>query len=623
MPLFTGNARRTTATLFLSIVVALASLATLSAQAKRAAPAKTPLTRQELVKLMTVLDPAAVVAQVNTRGLAFEPEIEDIGLLFEQSKQPPSKFPALVVALKKLVPPPVAPDQAQPMIEAILNTLSKGQPASLDVLSALHPQLLEDKGKVMSVFDPQRYRKHTVGKARLIPGSSRVAAALFVFTSDGVEKLHFAQFAPTKDGKLLLRDLSESNANDATAHLAAELDLAQTRLREIYRADFDNVSQVAGNVMTPALLKSLADIGGWRRIVRGQRIPQESLKIEPLATIDQKSIRPVLKVTHPAGDRTVTYYADFERIGDDVRIVRLRDATGGRDIAADPDLDLYLCRRYESSGCDPYRINPTEMEDYAPLSRLQSMAEAAIQDFQGERLKKIAEEMRVSFIGDENPQGLAYLASATFLEMKYPEAEQMAAQAIAKGATVYFPMLHLFLPKIGDPWFGRVMFGISSKGLEYVPSADVTQYPRYTVPWSDVDKVVAGSKIGFGFMKKVYPFLGFQVAIPNPENPSKMEKENWNFGVFPTACAASATKVRDDMVPWADNLCKNTASIYPLGESPTKGMVGVPMSPVQTSKLPGPLGGQSQATTMLMVHKTWQQAAVTLQRLILNVQKGT
>jgi hypothetical protein len=623
------NSQRTTPILFLLMLTLLCLPGVALAQAKTAAKPKGPITPEELVKLMSSFSDEAVHGQITARGLAFEPEIEGLGLLFEKAVKQPKDLPRTADALRKLAPAAIAPELAHPQIEQLLASLSASQAASLEVLDMLHPQLLEDKGKVMSVFDPQRYRKHSVGKARALPGSARVGAALFVFTVDGIEKLHFAQFAPTKAGKLLLRDLSESNAKDATFHLGAELDLAKTRMSELYRGYFDNRPEVAQNVMTPALGKSLEDIGGWRRIFRGERVAQGSLQIEERATIDQKSIRPVLRISHPAKGKMVEYYADFERIGGDLRIVRLRDSTGegvtgGRDIAADPELDLYLCRRYESSGCGLYTMSPSEMPEYATLVRLQSMAEAAIQDFQGDRLKAVAEEMRISFVGDEDPRGLAYLASATFLEMKFPEAEQMALQAVAKGATVYFPVLHFFIPKMGEPWFGRAMFGISRNGLEYVPSADISQYPRYTVPWKDVDKVVVGAKVGFGPFKKAYPFLGFQVKLPRPDNPSRMAEENWNFAIFPSGCAASGSQVRDDMVPWSDNPCKNTASVYPFGESPTKGKVGVPIPPVQSGGIPGiPGGGQSQATTMLMVHKTWQPAEATLQRLILTVKGGS
>src|SRR5690606_28638177 len=128
----------------------------------------------------------------------------------------------------------------------------------LDAIGVIHTAILDDTGQVLSVFDPKRYAKHTFGEPRQLPGG-RLGVPLYVFTVDGIERLHFAQFLADADGVLKLREMAESAPETADFHLGAELDLAENRIREIYRSQFDMQDQVAERIMTPALHLSLQE----------------------------------------------------------------------------------------------------------------------------------------------------------------------------------------------------------------------------------------------------------------------------------------------------------------------------------------------------------------------------
>ncbi len=249
-------------------VVALMIATALAASAQ-----SDPLTREQLVKFMKELAAEDIAAQLKNRGLAFQLEESDVPNLFAEAGRPVSELAALLPVLKSLLPKKLDPEEAAPRIAEIVSLLTTAGPTDLELLEVIHPAILNDTGQVLAVFDPQRYRKHTVGKVRAL-ADGRLGVPLYVFTTDGIERLHFAQFLPDQSGNLLLREFAESAPEDADFHLAAELELAETRVREIYRSAFDQQDATAKSVMTEELYASLEERGGWGRMLQGSRPTQ-------------------------------------------------------------------------------------------------------------------------------------------------------------------------------------------------------------------------------------------------------------------------------------------------------------------------------------------------------------
>ncbi len=336
-----------------------------------------------------------------------------------------------------------------------------------------------------------------------------------------------------------------------------------------------------------------------------------------------KSIRPVVRVKHPVPGGTMEYFADFERIGGDLRIVRLRDSAGEGDIAADPNLDRYLCQRYGSNDCGSYEMRPTTDSRFLPTEELAQHAERYLTDFEGAELKKIAERMRQGTANDEDPSGLAYLVAAQFLLGEFYEAEQLAEQALSKGATVRLPVLQYFQDSTSaGHWFGRLILGVSSVGLEYRPSQEVTRkFGEMDLPWGAIREVTVGSKkngpIGIpGPGGSSVPFLKMKVEVPDPKKPGKTNKEDWDIAIYPSGCVQPGERYSKEMMqPPGGNACGSQPSQYAVGTPGDQtGGVAAAVPPVNTGWLSGIKEGQNSPTSLL-VPREWEQAAIVLQRL--------
>ena len=585
-----------------------------------------PITREELVEAMKALPATEVNAQIKSRGLAFPLEESDVPDLFSESGRPVSEMAALIPTLKELLPQAISPEEAAPRIDEIFGKLALGSP--VDAIGVIHSAILDETGEVLSVFDPEHFSKYSLGTARQLPGG-RLGVPLYVFGKDGAEHLHFAQFLADADGSLKLRELSGTRPETANLHLGAELDLAENRIRELYRSQFDMQDQVAERIMTPALSQSLQERGGWGRLTQGSRPTQSDLQIERSVNIDGKSILSVVHVKHPAGDGMVEYYADFERVDGDLRMVRLRDRTGEGDVAADPRLNEYICERYDTTGCSTYQMRQTADPAFLSNDALADTAERLLTDFKGEELRRVAERMRQGTTNDEDPTGLSYLASAKFLLGEFYEAEQLAELAIEKGADVRIPVLQYFQDSTtGAHWFGRLLLGLSEDGLEYRPSNEIAarKFPEMSMAWSQVGDVTVGSKkngaFGIPGGGGTSPFLRVKVEFPNPERPGKTQKEEWDIAIYPSGCVTPGQKFSGEMMqPTGFNACGTAPSTYAVG-SPgdiSGGIVsGAP--PVNTGLFSSIKKGEN-APTSLLVPREWEQAAISLQRLLAKYQK--
>lgn len=577
-------------------------------------PAGHPLTFKELVtELKSGRTADATLRTLRRRGLAFEPELEDIAALFQAAGVTPDKLPGVKDYLDSLVAPEISLEAAKPLIVSMLDRIA-ANPNDANVLNLLHPALAQERGQVAAAFAD--YQKHSIGLVRPIEHSRRTAVPLYIFTKGGIERLEFAVFTPSRNGKLLLRNVLATTSDIASIYLASELQQAAELLRNVYRdiSQGDRTQRVGVRVGTAALNSSLELVGGWQRLARSLNATSSDIVFSPNATLQQNGIRIAVRVSQALRKGRLDYVAEFERFGDDVRVVRLRDSDG-RDIAADPEVNCYLYHRYGIETCQVYQMVPSQQIHFLSVAELTGRGDRYLKDFRGPELREVAEELDTISPSGDNPAGLSMLASALFLEQRFDEAEQKAQMALDRNAEVWFPVLHYFTGGV----FKRVTVGLSKEGLDYEPSPEAPDYPKMRIPWDSVARVTIEPGIGLRGMGTKAPLLQLNVTIPNRRGNGRAETPRWNIGVYPTGCNTIGAPLPSGMhVYTAGNACGSNVSVW-VNQRGSAYRAPFQFQQGGNSQFGTRLPGATPQTVMV-VPPNWRAGLLTMQRLILRLK---
>ena len=441
-------------------------------EAAPAPAAHRPITKAEAQQFWASGNDDNAVIVLNARHLAFEPQENWLAELPRLTGVERSRMPNYSEALRKLIPP--APDldtvagEAPALLEKLKQAAQKR--SELDMEPLVHPDLLQDKAKVYTLFDTTNYRAHVFG--RFSPQENRrVGVQFFQLTTSQVETLHYIFFA-TSHGKLVVQDII-TGPDVARLFLADEEKVALAKLNLMFRALNDGDVTGLKNLCTPGLYESLLNLAPDPKAVgtfltKGQLRTVETSSVKASVPLDQKSIRVVVRIAYPTrSGRQIQFDVDFERIDHDLKVVRLRD-TENKVIAWDPNIDNYLNRRYGLPDGPPAdTVALSEMPDLVPLPRIRKFAETAVDTRNGKRLKDYAEQFLES--DPTGSEGLGMRASAEFLLGDYDTAQNDATVAIQRGGTVYLYVMRNggFM---GDQFY-PVVLGISNKKIDYRPPA--------------------------------------------------------------------------------------------------------------------------------------------------------
>lgn len=353
-------------------------------------------------------------------------------------------------------------DELQPLLRPeFLSTDTSGLPLS----GNMYPQT----GGFFSLFDVGRYQKHQLGRFMPVPGR-KIGVPVYVLTTDVVENFFFVVFTKYQ-GKLVFRSVL-TGREIAEFALNTEKEWAVQKLRDLFRDLNQGSESTAKAISTNALLADTQKIGGWKRVKRDQRLDVESIAIAPSVPLNQKSVRVVTRVSFPVQGGQMLFDVDFERMGAELRAVRLRDKDG-RDIAYDKEMDCYIVKRYGlTSACTEYKATSTDNPWFIEKSRLIDYARRAVEGSKPDEIEQYAKELTTSFDTDDVrglPQGLQ--ATALFLRGDYKRFYETGSQAIERNGEVYIPLARLYAADVvtGSP-LRPMILGLSGAGLRYIPS---------------------------------------------------------------------------------------------------------------------------------------------------------
>jgi hypothetical protein len=289
------------------------------------------------------------------------------------------------------------------------------------------------------------------------------------------------------------------------------------------------------NLCTAGMYESLRRLAGDVKAVgnflmKGQLRTVETSSVTYKVTEDTKSIRVVFSMGYATRTgRKIAFDVDFERIDNDLKVVRLRDLEG-KVIAFDPHIDNYLNRRYGlPDGPLPGVDDIAWSEVFVPVSELKRYIDMALDNRNAARLKEYAADFQ-----DTVPTGGEWLglrASSHFLSGQYDDAEKDAVAAVNKGATVYF-YLTRHMTGLGTPdQFAPVILGVSKQGLDYRPPAGQAAAAREEIPFQSVDKFEF-EKVSrlVGVLRPARPFLNLDFHTAT----AKREKKGYNFAAYGT-----------------------------------------------------------------------------------------
>lgn len=412
--------------------------------APAAAPKKPRMSKLEVQELWKTGNQEAFIAGIGARGLAFEPEEDWVNQLPKTTGIPRSTMPDAAAALDKLIPPAPDPDVVAQEAPALLSKVKEAaqKRSEADLTPLVHPDLLADKAKVYDLFDTTNYRTHSLGRFASTE-NRRVGVQFFQLTNSHVERLHYVFFS-ISSGRLVVRDIVNWQDPAVSKYfLRDEEQLALSKLNLVFRALNEGDDTGLRNLCTPGLfasLKAKTGEGNGSLLTRGQFFPLD--RISPVASVslNQKSVRVVVRVSYPTGTANpLQYDIDFERIGNDLKVVRVRDWKGGV-IAWDPDIDNYLNRRYELPD-DPVVTNVVESDDtnFQPIETIRANAMHAVANGDAKKLKDYSDQLAQR----EPNSGEAFGIRATLQHLagNYDEATSDARKAIEHGGTVYFDVL--------------------------------------------------------------------------------------------------------------------------------------------------------------------------------------
>ena len=513
----------------------------------KTAPQKTPakrpaLTKADVQKLWAQKDQDLFLNEVRLRGLDFEPEDTWVEALPNVSDQP-----LAIAELRKRVP--AAPEvdavasQAPDLLAKVRDAAQKRNEQAL--LPLVHPDLMNDKARLYDLFDPGNYRSHSLGKISAME-HRRVGVQFFQLTTSQVERLHYIVFASYR-GNLVVRDVI-TGAPVANLFLHDEEELAKSKLDLVFRALNDGDANGLKTLCTPGFLESLkkrvGDEGG-SILTRGQHISLDKVLRVPSVSLDQKSIRVVVRVSYPtASGPPLQYDIDFERIGNDLKVVRARDLAGGV-IAWDPDIDNYLNRRYGlPDGPPPQNVAESDDPNFDNLSSLRDRAIRAITNRDAKKLKDCAEQ----FLQREPTSGEGYgmRASAQHMLGKQDEATADAQKAIERGGTVYFDVLQYSNSFTHS--FSPIILAVSKSKIELRPAmGGPSEVLAPATVVSSFEKPAKGLAAFKSMLEQPGPFLKLDVA--------RQKNKSFRLAAAGTTCPDATTARNKDLEQYGGGGC--------------------------------------------------------------------
>jgi hypothetical protein len=482
------------------------------------------MTKADVQRLWAAKADAVFVTNLMTRGLAFEPEEDWIKGLSDLTKVSAPQVPQMAAALMRLVPeaPQVdAVTKAAPDLLAKLKAAAQKR-SDAELAPLVHPDLLTSKARVYDLFDTTNYRDHSLGK--FAPSDyRRVGVQFFQLTTSQVERLHYVLFA-TSRGKIVVRDVITGPAV-AELFLRDEQKIALSKLQLVFRALNDGDDTALKELTTPGLFDELKGLGS---LAQGQPAFSQ-IATTASVPLDAKSIRVVVRVAYPTrSGRKIEFDIDFERIGNESKVVRLRDAEG-LVIAYDPNIDNFLNRRFGlPDGPVLERVSWTNKPWFWSLKTLTDRMQNAVEDRSVKTLQDYA-----GYVLEADPKsgnGLGAVASAKFISGNYDEAENDALTAIERGGTVYFMVLrHSAINRDMRP-FSPAVLGISKERVQYlIPDGQAGGGQPQDISIASIKTIeMERPRIP---TTKPRPFLKFEFR-----SDRKNDDETYNFAAFGTSC---------------------------------------------------------------------------------------
>jgi hypothetical protein len=510
------------------------------------------MTKADVQRLWAQGRPGQVVflTDLRMRGLAFEPEEDWLAGLPTATKVPTTTVPEMFTSLQKLVPPAPEVDAVAREAPALLGQIKTVAQARQDLAGLVHPELLVDKVKVYDLFDTANYRNHQLGK--FSPAASRrVGVQFFQLTTNEVERLHYVHFA-TSRGKLVVRDIV-TGAEVASLFLKDEQQLAMTKLELVFRALNDGDDAALKTLCTPGLLEDLKGLGQTAAFPLRGLPPYSQIKATSSVPLDQKAIRVVVRVEYTLrGSERIDFDLDFERVDNDLRVVRLRDVDN-TVIAVDPEIENHLRKRFGlPPGAPLSQVTRTSKTIFLSFDRMIQLARNGIDDRQAAEVKKWG-TMAINVRPDDGA-GYGMLASAHHLAGSYTEADTAVLDAIKRGGTVFFRVQrHQIFNRQGRQLFD-VILGVSRDRIQYMPirggsseGVGVEEFPATGIEKVEIERG--------NLLAKPRPFLSLEFR----PDLSKRDKRDYNFASFGTTCPeiAQPEAVRE-LVPYVGgSVCAN------------------------------------------------------------------
>jgi hypothetical protein len=507
---------------------------------------KKPMTQADVQKLWAAGDDTLFVNELKLRGLAFIPSgewVEDD--LPKLTNIPSSQMPLAAAALRQLVPPPPDLDDVAKEAPDLLNSLKAAaqKHSETEMAPLVDPALLDHKAVIYDIFDPTNFRAYSLGK----PAQSEhgdVGMPFFELTTSNVEKLYYILFSQSK-GKLIVHEIV-TGPSVANLYLHDEELLAKSKLETMFRALNDGDQSGVKTLCTPGLYEAIQAWGGNKhpgdRLTRGHTLGQVAVKTD--VALDQKSIRVVAKVSYPlSGGSNIVFFIDFERVGNELKVVRIRDAEN-KVVVYDPNIDNYLNRRYnlpDDPVPDPNDVAMTEEDVFLPLDKLHAKAIRALQYHDQQ---KIAELARL-FV-ESNPtsgEGYGLRSASDLMQRKFEEADKDAHRALELNGTAYF-ILDRYQASARP--FSPVVLGVSSTKIDYLPA------PGYgneeNIPIASVTDISFAK--GFPGMLVPGPFLKLKFRGPDGK-----KTPDYQFADFGTTCPNNEKQPPDLVEAPANGTC--------------------------------------------------------------------
>lgn len=498
--------------------------------------ARGPLTKADIERLWKGSGDL-LMNEIRLRGVGFEPEEEWLTQLGRSTQ------PAAAVELDKLVAPAPTPEAVAGVAADLLNRIKiAAQKRDEEALKPLlHPELMAPlppgaapgtatgKAKVYDLFDTANYQNHALG--RFSPASNRrVGVQFFQLTNSQVERLHYVQFASSK-GEIVVRDIV-TGPKVADTFLTDEKSLALSKLDLVFRAFNDGDEAGLRNLCTQGLFDKMKDYSNGARFTRGMKLTLDTIKPVVSVDLDHKSIRVVTRVNYnTTSGRKIEFDIDFERIGNDLRVVRLRD-TANKVIVWDPNIDNYLNRRFGLPDGPPIDFPPqgmTELVYFKPLSTIRQLVEGALYAGDIPKLHEYSQELTESLPASGEGQGVR--AGVNLLLGKFDEARQDALTTLDRGGIVYFAALRH--KALDEKKLLPVVLGITKGKIIYKPvggdSSEPTEY-----------EITAIRKIAFDPQSRMAERLlgkkGFRPLLDITVKGSDGKDRDMNFAAYGTSC---------------------------------------------------------------------------------------